>query len=159
MRGVKAWWAVRLDQAEVERRGLIELQCLSRLDLLHVLLGLPLGQAVEESDLRPRERRSLAGLSHPVVEWTSAGVVRLARPSIAVEHAYIVARTFEHGLDRASRFGAYCTRSIVLPATLTVLDIELAEASFHGIGVYRTSRRGRAELVAPEPLPQLAETA
>lgn len=159
MRGIRAWWAVRLDGSEIERRGSAALPCLSRLDLMHVLLNLPLGHLVGKADLRERERKTLDGVSHPVVEWTPAGVVRLVRPSLAVEHAYVAARTFRRGLEGAAQFGTYCTRSMVLPASVSVCDFELAEASYYGVGVYRSGRGEINELVAPEPFPPLAETA
>lgn len=158
MRGVSAWWSVQIDKSEVARRASTRLSCMSRLDLLAVLLKLPLGESIEPSSLADRDRVMLASLPPQVVDWTPSGVARLARPVLSLSHTYISSRTFRGGLDAISDFGTYCARSVVLPSTASVQEFELAEAAYFGVGIYVYICGELKELATPEIFPELPET-
>jgi hypothetical protein len=158
MLGVHAWWSVCHDQFELGRRGQAVLPDLERLDVLDVVLRLPVGQAVAGSSLSRRQRATLAEVDPAVVGYTGGGYVRHARPCLDVERVVVPAQTFRAGLESASLFANYCVRSVVLPSTVAVGDLELAEASFYGIGVMRAVLGGTVEVAPPEPFEELPHT-
>jgi hypothetical protein len=159
MLGVRGWWSVKHDVAELRRRGWRAVPGLEQMSVLDVVLELPLGRVMLEAKLSPRQRRTLAGLDPVVVERRVGGFVRTVSPCLEVESVVVPARTFRNGLEAASTFSNYCARSVRLPSTARVSDIELAEASFYGVGVMRAARGGSIELLAPQPFGDLPHTA
>lgn len=159
MMGVPGWWLVRHDEREMRRRGRCDLPGLERMDVLDVVLKLPLGGVVVEAELSPQQRRTLVGLHPAVVERHADGFVRTVTPCLAVERVVVSARSFRAGLEAASSFSNYCVRSMILPLSAWVSDLELAEASFFGVGVMKAVRGGSAELLAPEPFEDVPHTA
>jgi hypothetical protein len=158
MFGVHAWWSVSRDEPELRRRGRASLADLERLDVLDVVLQLPIGQIVVQSKLSTRQRDTLSNLDPAVVEQHREGFVRHARPCLNIERVVVPARTFRTGLGAATLFANYCVPSIMLPSTVRVSDLELAEASFYGVGVMRAIRGGSVELLEPEPFEELPHT-
>lgn len=159
MLGVGGWWSVWHDLGELRRREWRALPSLERMDVLDVVLEMPLRRVVAEDTLSPRQRRTLETLDPAVVARCEGGFVRNVRPCLEVENVVVPARTFRAGLEAASAFANYCARSMVLPSTAWVSDLELAEASFFGVGVMRAVRGGGTELLAPEPFIDQPHTA
>jgi hypothetical protein len=158
MFGVHGWWSVNRDEPELRRRGRASLADLERLDVLDVVLLLPIGQIVVQSKLSTRQRATLSNLDPAVVEQHREGFVRHARPCLNVERVVVPARTVRTGLEAASLFANHCEPSMMLPSTVRVSDLELAEASFYGVGVMRAVRGGSVELLEPEPFDELPHT-
>lgn len=158
MFGTRAWWSVTPDVGELQRRAACHVPELRRLEVAAALLDLPLGIPVPEASLSVRDRRVLATLPDCVVERIGSSVVRRTSPCLTVDQVVLPARTFRRGLETVTEFSTYCARSMVVPATIDLADIELAEANYYGVGVYRADAHALTELVAPEPLPLWPET-
>lgn len=142
VRGVDATVMYVPDDAEYRRRRSAGLGAVTRLDLLDVLLGLPVGLAVPWCSLAPNDRRAVRELPAGCADVTPAGVIRrLVRP-LRVELAIVHARHWRGGLEQAGRFGSYCTRLVVLPEPPADGDRAGIEADYWGIGLV---------VAAPEP--------
>jgi hypothetical protein len=159
MFGICAWWSIRVDLAELQRReGNGHVAQLRRLEVAAVLLELPMGLPVPEESMDVRQLRVLNSLPHCVAERAEGTVTRRASPPIAVDHVVMPTLNFRRGLESVTEFSTYCATSILVPPTMELCDIDFAEASFYGVGIYRADADAVAELIEPEPLPLWPET-
>ena len=158
MFGIRAWWSITANVAELSRREAHRVQPLKRIDVTAALLSLPLDLPVPENSLRANELRALSAVPSPLVERIDGAVVRRTSPPVSVDHVVLPTRDFRRGLEAVTQFSTYCARSLVLPAAIDMSKIQLAEASFYGVGIYRAAVDSLAELVVPEPLPPWPET-
>jgi hypothetical protein len=159
MFGTACWWSVKPNWAELTRRGdAIEVAALGRLDVVAALLSLPLNVPVAESALSARELRLMERLPPSVVDRVEGAVTRRAAPPLQVDHVIVQASVLQRGLEATSDFSTYCGRSIVLPSSVEVTELQLAEANYYGVGVYAAQSDRLTELVAPEPMPNWPET-
>ena len=154
--GTRAHLAVRINDAERDRRHRAGLGALTDLATLDGLLNLPLGWPVDIADLTDTERRLVARLPDNAVEHRAlidATIIRRVQPVLRVLGATVRARAWRGGLARVSRFAPYCPRSLVLLSELS--DSEKDEAClkccYYGVGLIATTRNGMTPLVPPEP--------
>jgi hypothetical protein len=158
MFGTRAWWSVTPDPLELGRRGAHQISPLKSLDVTAVLLALPVGLPVAENSLRPKELRVISSLPSCLVERIDGAVVRRTSPPVTVDQIVLPTRCFRRGLETVTQFSTYCARSVVVTARTTLSDIELAEVSYYGVGVYYADGDSLVEVVAPEPMPPWPET-
>lgn len=158
MFGIRAWWAVTPDPLELARRGDHQAGPLKRLDVGAVLLALPLDLPVAETSLRTAELRVISSLSSCLVERVGRAVIRRTSPPVTVDQVVLPTRRFRRGLEAVTQFSTYCARSLVVAQGTPLSEIELAEASYCGVGVYRADGESLAEMIAPEPMTASSET-
>lgn len=158
MFGSRAWWSVVPNADELARRDAHPVRAIKRLDVAAVLLSLPMNLPVPEDSLRPKELRLLSSLPSCLVERVDGAVVRRTSSPVTVDHVVLPTKTFRPGLEAVTEFSTYCARSMVIPAGTDLTEIELAEASYYGVGIYRADGDSLLELVAPEPMDGWPET-
>jgi hypothetical protein len=135
MFGTLAGVAYRPDRVEVERRRVGRSGALTRLDVLDVLMGLPVGLPVARKDLTATERTLVAGAVAGAVEGHDGLIVRRAVAPVSVRFAVVAARDWRVGLERAGRFAPFCARAMLLPALPADWDDAQTQASYFGIGM------------------------
>lgn len=149
--GPRALATFRLDTGEDRRRRLVGLGGLTDLALLDSLLSLPIGLPVPVGRLGAGALGDLRRAPDGVVRQTSEGVVRLARPPLALERIIVRAgRDWRRALRRACEFGRRVERVIDVLEPPRDLDELRLHASYYGVGVLSDGER----LVDPEPVPR-----
>lgn len=142
----------RTDHEEHDRRRRQGLGHVDSMELLDVLMGLPAWTAVPLSSMSKPALRVLRRAPEGIVRFTPSSVTRLAAQPVAPILAIVYSPRWEEGLERASRFAAYCPRMLVVRKPPANADEALAEASWYGIGVAVGSRSARTTVLEPEPL-------
>ncbi|MFE2750532.1 hypothetical protein ACFXGA_00860 [Actinosynnema sp. NPDC059335] len=133
--GSAAGLVYELDETEASRRVTEQVEPLTDLAVLDVLMGMPVGLPVALEDLTDREREILRRCPPGAVDVDGGQLVRRAVPPLSVHLAVVAARDWKVGLRRAGRFAPFCARMILLP-TVPADPSELhVRASFYGCGV------------------------
>lgn len=138
-----------LNQPEHDRRQAVGLGAVTRIDTLDAFMDLPAGLPV--SDLSKRARRYLLRAPKGTLEFTLDGVVRRIVPPLTVLSIVVRSKSWAIGSVKAGQFGAYCTRSVLLPRDPEDVDNVLMEADFWGIGVHVGWGKTVRTLLEPEP--------
>lgn len=139
---------------EQRRRKACGLGAVEDSDLLRVLFDLPVGMPVPTSHLSRWERSVLGRSPHGAAETTRNAVTRLVCPAVKVEMVVVRARDWKRGIYRASQFGPFCRRALILssmPSTARDRDLLLVESSVFGIGVVIDGQAEEGWLVPPAP--------
>ena len=147
----RAWMAYRRDEHETLRRGRCGMSPIVELDVLDALMDLPAGMPVSLGSLRAADSRLLRRAPGGALEWAEAMVTRRVVPPLMPLIAMVRATDWMDGLQRASRFAAYCRRLVIVSELPADPEIALAQASFYGIGVAVV--RGATPNVVLEPEP------
>ena len=149
--GTTARVAYRTDEIEHARRRQAGLGHLESMELLDILMDLPDGTGVPIASVDAVSLRLLRSAPEGVVRFAASSVTRLVRPVVTPRLAVVHAREWHDGLERASRFAAYCPRLTVVPELPPDPEKVLAEASFYGIGVAVGARSAPTVVLEPEP--------
>jgi hypothetical protein len=152
MFGTTAAVTHRTDDREDDRRRQAGVGHLDSIELLNALMDLPPGPTVPLSLIRSSTLAVLRRAPEGVVRFTSSGVIRLATPPVTPLLAVVHSAQWRDGLERASRFAAYCPRMLVVRELPSNADEALAEASWYGIGVAVGPRSTPTTVLEPEPL-------
>lgn len=140
----------RTDASEIARRRAEGFTGVTRLDLLDLFLGLPLGMPVLAASLTRREKNLLRQAPDGCVEVQSGLVTRHLTVPLTVEMAVVAADDWNTALDRASEFAPFCNRAILLSQLPGDVDHLLIEAAYYGIGVAVVYGADVELLAAPE---------
>jgi hypothetical protein len=149
--GTSAWMAFRYDQEEACRRASVGLGSVVSWDLLDTLMTLPAGLPVQSAALSGAARRRVARAPAGVVRITGSEVIRDLVPALTPLLAIVTTVDWMDGLERASRFGAYCKRMVAGPPVTPAHEV-MRTASRLGIGVAARARGAASVLLEPEPL-------
>lgn len=149
--GVTARMAYRTDETEHARRRQADLGHLDSMELLDILMDLPDGSGVPITSVGTASLSLLRRAPEGVVRFTASSVARLVRPVVTPRLAVVHAREWHDGLERASRFAAYCPRLAVIPELPADPEEALTEASFYGIGVAVGACSAPTVVLEPEP--------
>ncbi len=122
------------------------------MELLDALMGLPARAAVPLSSMSSSSLGVLRRSPRGIVRFTSSSVTRLAVPPVTPVLAIVHSARWRDGLERASRYAAYCPRMLVVRELPANADEALAEASWYGIGVAVGPRSAPTTVLEPEPL-------
>jgi hypothetical protein len=139
------------EDGEVARRAKEQPESVTRLDVLKVLMGLPLGESVPEENLSRADRALLRRAPQGAVERDGVWVVRRAMAPISVRLAVVASRDWRVGLKAAGQFAPYCARSVLLPSRPEDWEQVSMRAAFFGVGVMVPSAGTITTLVEPEP--------
>jgi hypothetical protein len=149
--GVTAEFAHRVNVGEHQRRQQHGPTALRSLELLDVLMDLPAHIPIPQSSLDESVLPVLHAAPAGTVEFNEHTVVRhAAPPTVPVLAAvHTTAARFHDGLVRASTFGAYCRRILLVHGQV---DTEaLIQADSYGIGVAAGTPSMQTVLLEPEP--------
>jgi hypothetical protein len=149
--GTTARMAYRIDEIEHARRREAGLGHVDSMELLDILMDLPTDSAVPTTSVGATSQRLLRCAPEGVVRFTASSVTRLVRPVVTPLLAVVHAREWHDGLERASRFAAYCPRLVVVRDLPPDSEQALAEASFYGIGIAVGARSAPTVELEPEP--------
>lgn len=149
--GTTARVAYRTDKIEHARRRQADLGHLDSMELLDILMDLPAGSAVPTASVGTASLSLLRRAPEGVIGFAASSVTRLVRPVVTPLLAVVHAREWHDGLERASRFAAYCPRLVVVRELPPDSEQALAEASFYGIGVAVGARSAPTVVLEPEP--------
>jgi hypothetical protein len=114
---------------------------------------------VPRGSLTGRERHLLRSLPAGSIEFAGETVIRRAMVPLSVELAAVRASDWRRGLDQASLFAPFCSRTVVLSRVPEDADVMLAEAAYYGIGVAVTETGEVRVLADPEPFRKQAHKA
>jgi hypothetical protein len=151
--GTTAWMAFRLDRREAARRQAVGLGPVLAWDLLDTLMELPAGLPVPAAALTGPARRRVSGAAAGVARVSAGAITREVVPAVTPLLAVVLARDWDTGMARASRFATYCRRMVAgsgIPG-----DDQLATATRAGIGIAVRPWPGAAAEVVLEPEPVL----
>jgi hypothetical protein len=149
--GRRVWMAFRRDAVEWARRARGDIDAVTDLGILDVLMNLPGGMPVPVACLPRADYRVLRQAPNGVVQYQADMVVRDLIPVLTPVLAVVPARTWAQGAGTASRFAVYCPRMVLLPRPPNEEALTLSEASLYGIGVAVSSGADPARvLVEPE---------
>lgn len=140
-----------LDEDECSRRLAVGLKAVTRMDLLDLLLALPYGYPVPHSALSEHERGLIHSLPAGCVESANGTIVRRIAVPLTVDLAAVRSRDWRRGLDEASQFAPFCSRTVVLERVPVDADSLLVEAAYYGIGVLVADAGTVRILANPEP--------
>jgi hypothetical protein len=149
--GTTARVVYRTDEIEHARRREADLGHLDSMELLDILMDLPADSAVPTASVGATSQSLLCCAPEGVVRFAVSSVTRLVRPVVTPLLAVVHARDWHDGLERASRFAAYCPRLVVVRELPPDSEQALAEASFYGIGVAVGARSAPTVVLEPEP--------
>jgi hypothetical protein len=144
---------VSLHEDELRRRAGCGLGPVRDSALLRELFELPEGIAMPCASISAWSRSVLSRAPDGVGEWSDSGFTRLACPPLRVDTVVVQARDWRVGIDRASAFGPFCRRVLVLAAPPVGEEqdhLEL-EAALYGVGVIAAYGRDEEWVVSPEP--------
>lgn len=144
--------AHRTDDVEHDRRCEQGVGHVDSMELLDALMGLPARAAVPLSSMSSSSLGVLRRSPRGIVRFTSSSVTRLAVPPVTPVLAIVHSARWRDGLERASRYAAYCPRMLVVRELPANADEALAEASWYGIGVAVGPRSAPTTVLEPEPL-------
>jgi len=151
-----AWLYYRPQRAEWQRRRASACSPVPALGVLDFLLELPAHLPVPVRALPPRDRAMLRTLPPGMVDLVDGAVVRRIGVPLVPLLAVIVATDLAGGLERASRFAAYCPRAVL--AERHDPDA-LLEAAYYGIGAYVPGGEAPHTLLQPQPVTDAQPTA
>lgn len=149
VRDVSAVLAYRLDLGEHIRRRKAGIVAVTRLDWLHIMLGLPAGIPVRLDALSSGDQQIVKDLPPGCVQLPGGSVVRqLVRP-LRVELAVVTAESndWQAGLEKAGAFTGYCTRILAIAGMPGSMLQACAEAARHGVGLVVDADSGPATAV------------
>jgi hypothetical protein len=136
LRDVDVHCAFAVDSEEHERRQAASVGAISDRHVLNALLELDLSAATPRGVLSSAARRALRREEAAASVVVGRGTVeRVARPPLAVSLVVVTDTQWSRGVDRASRFGPYCSRVLALPRMPADPSELLLEAAYLGIGV------------------------
>lgn len=138
---------------EVRRRASCGLGALQDSALLRELFTLPDGVPVPAATLSEWGRQVLARAPEGVAELGNGTIVRRACSPIRVEQIVVRARDWRTGINRASEFGPFCSRVLILSSLPTGREFDLLEleARLYGIGLIGPDSAAGEWVVPPEP--------
>ncbi|WP_308053872.1 hypothetical protein [Streptomyces sp. BV333] len=133
--GVQAVVAYRRDAVEYERRAAEGTPPLTRPDVLDLLMGLPVGEAVPINTLSSPERRALKAAPKGVVVRSGGTVTRQVVQPLRVDLAIVPGRGWETAMEKAEHFTPFCARAVLVERPLRRKDDAILQADFYGIGL------------------------
>ncbi|WP_246144473.1 hypothetical protein [Actinacidiphila oryziradicis] len=157
--GVRAVLAYRPDLSERERRSEACTGILNRSDVINLLMGLPVGQAVPVAALSDAERRALKHVPRGVVLREGATVTRAAVQPLRVDLAVVPGRGWQSAMEQAERFTPFCARAALVDGPLRRRDDAIMQADFYGIGLLAVQGDEVEMLVPPRPFVRKRYTA
>ena len=147
--GTRADAAVLFDPVETDRRSASGLNAVQSLALLDVLLGLPLGVGVRQSDLSEREARILREAQPGCLASAAGTLTRTVRVPATVAAAMVHGTRWRAAMRRSAAFSAFTQRIVVLPREPK--PTEILEAQLVGVGIWEEDAQGAwREHLAPE---------
>ncbi|MFF3578642.1 hypothetical protein [Streptomyces mirabilis] len=149
--GVQAVVAYRHDTVECERRAAEGTPPLIRPDVLDLLMGLPVGEAVPVSSLSPPERRALKAVPKGAVIQSNGTVTRQVVHPLRVDLAIVPGRGWESAMEKAELFTPFCARAVLVERPLRRKDDAMLQADFYGIGLLALVGNDLDVLVPPRP--------
>ena len=141
------------DVEEARRRAAAGVRPVLERRTLQVLLDLPQGSWVSLSLLRPADQSRVRRLPRGLVAVEGDGVMRLARPALAVRSIGVAASTWRRGLRLSAPYASYCSRYVLLQPRRARGDLTMAtlEARYYGVGLAVAEGDSLDWLVAPAP--------
>jgi hypothetical protein len=129
---------VRLDRDEHGRRSDLGLREVGNRALLNVLMGLPEGHGVDVDALDVSDQQLVWSAPAGVVDVVDGRFVRRLRRPMAVEIAYIAAKSWRTAQPAVREFAAHCARFVALPDSKLDPIVRL-EAEHLGVGLASSS--------------------
>ncbi|MFH8813045.1 hypothetical protein ACH4GZ_38600 [Streptomyces hygroscopicus] len=125
---------VTLNPDEHQRRQKAHAKPLTNRNALSLLMGLPHGARVPLGALTDREEQLLPFVPHGAATINFGHIIRLAARPLTVHLAVVPPQALRRGINRASQYGPFCARGMLLPGPPRD-DLFLHEADWWGIGV------------------------
>lgn len=141
----------RVDSGEWRRREACGAEPITRMEVLDLLMGLPLGEDVPISSLASWERRVMGRAPRGALRRHGGVVRRLAQVPLYPELALVWSRGWKQGMRAAGRFAPFCARALVVEQPLRRITEAMMELDFWGIGLLSGTHGDLEPVVRPEP--------
>lgn len=149
--GVRADALCVLDVGEHARRQEGGIGAVTSLAILDAVMTLPMGVPVRRRDITPTAWARMERTDEALVLVDGHWVTRVGRPPLTVLGALVSGRRWRDALRRASAFGPFSQRIVVLRQLPASMDLLLWEAELAGVGVWLADDMITREVLAPEP--------
>ncbi|QVQ52244.1 hypothetical protein J4H86_26735 [Spiractinospora alimapuensis] len=141
----------RVDSEEWRRREACGAEPITRMEILDLLMGLPLGQDIPVPSLAPWERRAMGKAPRGALRRHGDMVRRLAQVPLYPELALVWSRGWKQGIRAAGLFAPFCARALVIEQPLRRIAEATMELDFWGVGLLSGTHGDLEPLVHPQP--------